>query len=168
MWQGECRVGETHAAPRIKFRVIRAADRPWIETWFQDTWLNTVLGPIDDGWFAHVLHAKDGVQLVAEAGDVTAGLIGVIWANPGNHYHAITDLAVNPALRRRGLGQRILTETLKWPGHPAATKWVAYVSPDNPAPARLLLAMGWIEEDSPNHMRRFRCGAQPISSDLAG
>ena len=75
--------------------------------------------------------------------------------NNGQTIHVITDLAVDPAQRRTGLGHRVLYDMMAWNDHPQTEKWVAYVATNNHPAAEFLASSGWIEDDHPTNMRRF-------------
>lgn len=140
---------------QLRLRAVRRDDWPWIQHWFEDGWLNRELGPIDESWLEHVLGENDGIQLVAEQRGHPVGLVGVLWGTTDKPFHVITDLAVDPAQRRTGLGRRVLYDVMAWNDHPQTEKWVAYVATNNHLAAEFLASSGWIEDDHPTNMRRF-------------
>jgi GNAT superfamily N-acetyltransferase len=148
----------------LTLRHIAKTDWSWLEEWFRDPWLNRDLGPMDRDWLAHVLEDRGGVQLVAETGVGPAALIGVTWAERGRPYHVVTDLAVAPAQRRKGVGRASLTACLAWDGHPPTQHWRGYVARQNPAPAHLLATMGWTEIAPMGALRSFQW-ASPARAD---
>lgn len=136
-------------------RPLLRSDWTWIKKWFQDQWLNSALGPMDEEWLDYVLADRNGVELVVTRKGQPIGLVGIVWATSEQAFHCVTDLAVDPALRRQGLGCRILEAAMRWPGHPPASTWRAYVAQDNDPPARLLQSLGWTETNTQNDMRTF-------------
>lgn len=112
---------------------------------------------MDDEWLQHVLQDHEAaVELVAVVGDDTpVGLIGLDWSGPDGVV-AVTDLAVNPWRRRAGIGRAVLRAAMEWPGVPAAaTRWVAYVDPENPDAAAFFSACGWSCEGPDGVMIRW-------------
>lgn len=137
----------------LALRRLQREDWGWVQDWFTDERLNAELGPLDAEWLEYVLADRGGVELVASdpaALELPLALVGVVWAT-ADHPHTISDLAVSPALRGRGLGRRAITAVLAWEGHPPGDDWVAYVASDNPAADAFFRALGWvpgaIEED---------------------
>lgn len=133
-------------ASKIKLRPVQKKDWAWISDWFRDPWLNKELGPIDREWLDHVLTETSGVELVAEIDRQPVGLIGITWGTSEHPFHAVTDLAIAPPLRKRGLGGRVLKAAMQWPGHPKKNQWVTFTAKDNDPPARLLISMGWVKQ----------------------
>jgi len=60
--------------------------------------------------FEHELHAPASLWLVAVDGDAVAGYAGG-WMLAGNEYHVL-NLAVAPAVQRRGVAQALMTALL--------------------------------------------------------
>ncbi|MBS4104597.1 GNAT family N-acetyltransferase [Tsukamurella paurometabola] len=123
------------------------SDWIWIAEWFRDAELDAELGPLDLEWLDHVLEEPSGVQLVVEESGNPIGLVGCEWGNSEND-HVVTDLAVDPARRRTGLGTRSLTAALAWEGHPAPREggsWRAYVMEDNRRAHAFFTAQGWTD-----------------------
>ncbi|OBC12092.1 acetyltransferase [Mycobacterium sp. 852013-50091_SCH5140682] len=130
-------------------------DWQWVEQWFRDVELDQRLGPLDEEWLEHVLSDREGVQLVVESVSGTpVALVGCAW-DPAGFEHGITDLAVCPWTRRTGIGQRALKSVLEWHGHPPATRWVAFVDPDNHAAQAFFSAIGWNPAGIEDGMHRF-------------
>ncbi len=113
------------------------------------------MGPIDEEWLEHVLSDHDGVQLVLEDHKGRpAALVGCVWDQSGDE-HAITDLAVDPQLRRSGIGREAVAATVAWAGHPVAKRWIAFVEVDNPTAVEFFPAIGWCHEGIEDGMHRF-------------
>lgn len=143
----------TGATPSI--RQFTRDDWHWVQQWFEDETLNNELGPLDEEWLEYVLAEETGVQLVyCEADGSPAALIGCAWDSTGTE-HGITDLAVNPSRRTRGVGRRAVDATLAWTGHPASERWVAFVDPENAPAFSFFSALGWQHEGRDGLMERF-------------
>ena len=138
----------------LSLRSFSQHDWPWVQAWFEDDALNAALGPMDDEWLHAATNTADGSQLVASDGDGPVGLIGIVW-DPDGRRHVITDIAINPARRRSGLGRMVLTSATSWTGHPPARGWAAFVDVDNHAANRFFRAAGWRNEGLDDGMRRY-------------
>lgn len=139
---------------RPALRPVVRSDWPWIQRWFQDPELNLRLGPMDEDWLQHVLQERDGVELVAQSPDGTPfALVGLDWLRPG--LVVITDLAVDPGRRGRGLGRQALDAVLAWPGAPAPARWITFVDPTNPAAAAFFVRCGWACDGPDGEMIRY-------------
>lgn len=126
-------------------RIVRN-DWSWLKVWAQDPVVDLRLGPVDAEWFEHVLGEDQGVELVVEDGwGQPIGLVGCVW-DPTGDAHVISDLCVDPARRRAGLGRRSLKAALSWAGHPETRRWIAFIDEKN-APAREFFhSMGWEDQ----------------------
>jgi len=140
----------------IQLRSVRRDDWEWIQKWFRDERLNNELGPIDEAWLEHVLGEKDGVELIAEENGSPVAIIGVLWGTKENPFHVVTDIAVHPKLRRRGIGRRVLTSVLTWPEHPSTSEWIAFISKENNEAVSFLKSLGWVKNGIENLMVRYR------------
>lgn len=136
-------------------RRVTRTDWDWISRWYRDPELNHRLGPLDATWLEHVLTEHEGAQLVIEntAGTPVA-LVGCVWDSTGTG-HAITDLAVDPKLRRHGIGRRALAAVLSWQGHPRTQRWTAFVEPENLTAFDFFTAIGWAHAGLTDGMHRF-------------
>lgn len=129
--------------------------RDWIKKWYQDDWLNREFGPMHEAWLEYVLSDSAGMELVAVQNGKPVGMIGVLWSTKNIPYHVITDMAVNPSLRRQGLGRRIFGKHNWLAKPPEISKWVTFVTADNEPAVGLQTSMKWIEGGTQNNMRKF-------------
>lgn len=139
----------------MQLRVIARDDWPWIQRWFEDE----ELGPLDEDWLDHVLHADDGVQLVGLQGDAPVALIGCAWSPEAGGLHAITDIAVSPVLRGTGVGRGALAAAVAWEGHPPARGWMAFVVQENESAFGFFTALAWTYRGLDDAMHRFELPA---------
>lgn len=148
-----------HKLSDKQWRVRRfcRADWDWYRSWFDDPELNRRLGPLDHEWLEHVLAETDGAQLVVEQDLTPTAVVGCVWGAPGFD-HGITDLAVDPARRREGLGAVAVDAAIAWPGHRAGCGWLAFVEEDNAAAHAFFTSLGWsylgIDDDRMHAFRR--------------
>ena len=111
-------------------------------SWYADAELNDQLGPMDDEWLDFVLTDQEGRQFsYLEDGRLSA-VIGVA-PDPDKDVWVVTDLAVNPALRRHGIGRRALTAVTEYGEFLSRPRWLAYVMSGNPVAHRFFTAQGW-------------------------
>ncbi|MDR6868287.1 GNAT superfamily N-acetyltransferase [Microbacterium resistens] len=141
-------------APLLVRPIVRA-DWPWIQEWFADPALDRELGPLDQEWLDHVLDHPEGVELVVKDAHGPVGLVGVVWGT-GPLPHVITDLAVSPALRGRGLGRLIVQAVRRWDGHPDHREWQAFVDTGNDAAQLFFTRIGWTHLGVEDAMHVYR------------
>lgn len=142
----------------LDVRRIARADWEWISAWFDDAELDRWLGPMDQEWLEHVLSDREGVQLVVESGEgVPVALMGCAW-DPSGTRHGVTDIAVNPRLRRSGIGRQSLAAAITWDAHPPTDGWMAFVDPDNDAAFHFFSTAGWSRQGLDDGMHRFCLG----------
>ncbi len=113
--------------------------------WFEDTDLNKQLGPIDEEWLMHVLQEEDGQQYAVFHDNVMVGVIGV--KHPFGAYNqlTITDIAVQPKMKGKGIGSAILSElSHQYPGI-ERNRWVAYVALSNSPAMAFFIKNKWVQ-----------------------
>lgn len=140
----------------IQLRRVRRDDWDWIQEWFQDDWLNNELGPLDETWLEDVLGENDGVELIVEEHGNPVAIIGILWDTNKNPLNVVTSIAVNPNLRRRGIGRRILPRAMAWQGLPSTSEWIAYVSKENEVASSFFKSLEWEEDGIENMMIRYK------------
>lgn len=142
------------------FRRFEAADFETYRSWYEDVELNRQLGPMDDDWLKHILSSEDDGQQFAylEAGALAA-VVGVIW-HPDESAWVVTDIAVDPARRRQGLGRRAIEVLAKCPELAPQGALMAHVVPGNPGARAFFDRLGWqctAEPTPEDDMFTFRC-----------
>lgn len=141
-----------------ELRLFAATDFAEYLSWYADPELNDQLGPMDDEWLDFVLTDKEGRQFsYLEDGRLSA-VIGVV-PDPDKDVWVVTDLAVNPALRRHGIGRRAIAAVTGCDEFRSRPRWLAYAMSDNPAAHRFFTALGWqcvAEPEGEDGMYSFR------------
>ncbi|MEB4614072.1 GNAT family N-acetyltransferase [Leucobacter sp. M11] len=138
----------------LRLRPFRREDYPWYRAWYDDAELDAQLGPMDEEWLTAVLTESTGEQLVAvetagpRAGE-PAAVVGIVWGIPEHPEHTISDLAVCPALRRTGVGQRVIAALAEHRFGAPARGLIAYVDPDNPGARAFFAGLGWAHTPPP-------------------
>ena len=119
------------------------------QQWFvEDAELNRFLGPMDEEWLEHVLHEQHGYQYVWEAQGQLLAVAGIHLPNAEHPYYVLTDISVNPLLRRSGTGSMMLRFILT--AHPPEGNiyWVTYVDCDNKVTQEFFSKQSWSVEEA--------------------
>lgn len=111
--------------------------------WFSDPELNLRLGPMDEEWLNRVLSDRTGAQYSFFSSGKLVAVAGVLFPDAEHDCHYLTDIAVKPDFRWRGIGARVLSKLLMHSELRQAHKWRASVSVGNLAGLRLLESTGW-------------------------
>lgn len=130
-------------------RRFAASDFATYRAWYADPPLDRHLGPMDEAWLAHVLTDTEGEQWTVRADDALVAVIGLTPDADAGAW-VITDLAVDPARRRQGLGRRALQVLLADPSVRRRDRWLAYVAEDNPSARAFFDALGWTRQTPPS------------------
>lgn len=127
---------------RLQVRRFAAEDFPVYRRWYADPLLDHQLGPMDDDWLDSVLTDP---QQEAWSAFVAGQLVAVIGLSfdPETNFWVITDIAVDPARRRQGLGRTALQALLAYPELAGRKHWRALVADDNPQSQAFFTALGW-------------------------
>jgi len=130
-------------------------------TWYADPDLNRELGPMDNEWLEYVLNESPPKEFsFFEDGSLVA-VIGTEAPETGeDSTWYITAIAVNPAMKRKGIGKRALQLLLEH--HSARDNppkaWIAWVSLNNSVAKFFFTELGWsgaVKTDA-NDMYQFR------------
>ena len=136
----------------LDFHLFKQEDYPAYYSWFQDPDLHKQLGPMqeeEDEWLTYVLNEQAGLT---EFGGSTYSvfsnqeLVAVMGiANPSaeNPTYGITSIAVNPLLRSRGIGSRILKRIMEIIPLENGQYWIARVAEHNPKAKSFFEKNGW-------------------------
>jgi len=93
----------------MNIRRFQIADFAEYKIWYDDNELNLHLGPVPDKeWLNHILTDKEGAQYAFLEKEALVGVMGIIFPDKRHPHYYITDVAVQPKLRRKGLGAKML------------------------------------------------------------
>jgi len=97
----------------------------------------------DEEWLELVLSERDGAQYSVFDKEVLVAVVGIVFPDDEFPYYTITDLAINPGLRRKGIGAQILKDLPLL--HPLKKnwRWRAHVSKSNPKALQFFQKQGW-------------------------
>ena len=132
----------THVTPEEGLRLFEAADFPAYQAWYADAVLDEHLGPMDEDWLAFVLADQEGRQFSYLSDGKLVVVVGVA-PDPDLDAWVVTDIAVDPALRRQGMAQRALHAVMTHETLRGRPRRLAYVMSDNPDARRFFIAQGW-------------------------
>ena len=116
------------------------------QQWFtEDTQLEQYLGPLDEEWLQHVLHEQDGYQYAWEQEGQLLAVAGILLPTTARPYYVLTDIGINPKLRRFGYGRKLLRTLTRV--HPPANSiyWLTYVDRSNINAQRFFKNQDWSE-----------------------
>lgn len=115
----------------LRFEDFRPHHYRSYRSWFTDRAMSEFLGDIDRDWLRHVTGDRVGVELAVMHGRVLVGEVGMLPANQRNRLHFITNLAINPNLRRQGYGRALVDQLVHWPRFDRRCGWACFVEAHN-------------------------------------
>ena len=111
-------------------------------SWFKDPELNEFLGSTpDQEWLNHVINEHEGIQYAAEKQQQLVAVIGIVFPTDSFLHHVITDVAVRPDLKRKGLGAEVIAAIKH--RHADAKEWMTYVESTNTKALAFFQKNGW-------------------------
>lgn len=140
----------------LSVRPFVVADFEEYRRWYEDPELNERLGPMDDEWLEAVMADREGAECVCLDNGRMVAVVGLA-VDPEQEAWVISDIAVDPALRRQGLGRRAIEAVLAQPQFDIRSTWLAYVVPDNPAAHHFFTSLGWSETRKPTSRDEMYC-----------
>ena len=128
----------------LLFSKFTKKDFPEYKAWYEDAELNMRLGPMDDAWLEHVMNETDGCQYSVFHDKELVAVIGFKFPDSKHPAYFITDFAMKPNLRNKGIGSEILHELIKQ--HPLKPRqtWKAFVDIRNPRAKTFFEKNGWV------------------------
>lgn len=129
----------------LDFKKFKQEDFPEYLGWFQDSELNKRLGPMqeEDEWLTVVLTEEEGCTYSVFQGHELVSVIGLVYPNKQYPSYCITNIAVKPMLRSRGIGKQVLTKIMTLLPLEKGQYWKAYVDEKNPKATSFFEKNGW-------------------------
>jgi len=131
----------------MSFKIVRftAADLPEYRSWYEDPELNERLGPpVDQEWLDCVMDLTDGCEYSVFDDSVLVAVVGIWFPTAEHPRYTISDLAVKPQLRGRGIGSRALAGLMRLHRLDPGQSWAAHVHVGNPRAKSFLEKHGWV------------------------
>ncbi len=113
--------------------------------WFKDKELKNTLGYIDEEWLNFILKDEEGIELAVFQDNKLICVIGLNYPDEMNKSYTITNIAVKPNLKNKGIGSEILLELLKKYQLNEDEYWVSFVDLKNKNGQRFFEKNGWMK-----------------------
>lgn len=142
----------------LTFEKFNPQHFPEYRSWFEDPDLNRNLGPaVDQEWLDSVMNESDGCQYSVFDGEALIAVVGIKFPDDEHPTYGITDIAVKPRLRGRGIGSQVLGHLMALHPPKPGESWVAFVDERNPRARAFLEKQGWIcDSDQPDEHGMFK------------
>lgn len=124
----------------LRFSKFQKEHFPEYKSWFEDAELNMRLGPMDDAWLEYVTRETDGCQYSVFCGEELIAVVGIKYPTAKHPEYYLTDFAMKPALRSKGIGSKVLRELLRMHSD---RHWKAFVDVRNPRAKTFFERHGW-------------------------
>jgi N-acetylglutamate synthase-like GNAT family acetyltransferase len=128
---------------QLQFQLFNTTHLPEYKKWFKDPEIKRYLGDVDEEWLKYVETKANQLEFAVFHDDRMVGEIGIVLPIEEEAYNVITNLAVNPLYRSRGIGKMILSQALKLDIADLSIHWVAFVEPLNWKARKLFSQSGW-------------------------
>lgn len=129
---------------KYTFRKFNKQDFKEYKNWFQDVLLKTALGSVDGEWLKYILTDTEGTELAVSMKEELICVIGINYPTEAEGSWVITNIAVKPSMRNKGIGSEILAELIKSTRLEEEEFWLAYVDKENIAAQGFFKKNNWI------------------------
>ncbi len=126
----------------MEIRIFERGDFPEYRSWYQDEVLSGALGPMDDEWLEAVLAESPPAQYSCWVDGELGAVVGIARGGAQDARWVVTDVAVRPDLRGRGLGRLALEGIFRIEGA-ERREWVAFVQAQNQGANQFFTTLGW-------------------------
>ncbi len=139
------------------FSTFKREDFPEYLSWYADAELNLHLGPMkeDDEWLHAVMNETDGCHYSIFDGKDLLAVVGVIFPDVEHSAYFITDFAIKPIHRGKGIGSIVLDELIRLHPLKVGQKWKAVIDVKNSKAKRFFEKNGWISSEMPDEHGMF-------------
>ena len=128
----------------MKVRKFRPIDFETYQSWFLDKLVFQHLGSMPDkAWLDYILTDTTGAQYAFLEKEALVGVMGIVFPDKKHPYYYITDIVVQPKLRKKGLGAKMLQ--LLQNLHPLSPgqSYKAFVDVNNENAQLFFKKLGW-------------------------
>ena len=126
------------------------------ESWFEDGIMKKYLGHVDQEWLGHILNDQSGQEFAAIQNGKLVGVIGITLPSEVHPYYVITNLAVIPWMKRRGIGRQIMDWLVNSITLKENEYWATYVNIDNIIAHDFFNKLNWRLINEVDEMMEFR------------
>ena len=141
--------------PEFEFRKFTRADYQAYKSWFNNNALKKTLGDIDEEWLDYIMKDEEGIELTVSKNGELVCVIGLIYPNAKESSYIITNIAVKPLLKNKGLGTKILTQLIEKTELKQNEYWAAYVEMSNLNGHRFFEKNDWKRMEGDDDMVRY-------------
>lgn len=127
----------------LTFSRFAAADFDEYTSRYDDTALNMHLGPMGKAWLESVLSQTNGIDYSIFLEGELVAVIGFMYPDAAHPFYFITDFAIKPHLRSRGIGSAVLRELLHLHPLKPSHYWRTVVDVNNPQAKSFFEKNGW-------------------------
>ena len=124
--------------------------------WFEDDSVKKYLGGIDAEWLEHIENQTDGVELAICCGDELYCVLGLVYPTDEHNYYVITNIAVKPKYRSRGIAEQALQLIMQKAEFQKSDEWRCYVESDNIPAQKLFEKLQWNKLSENDSMLEYR------------
>ena len=128
----------------IQIRYFEQADFEHYLAWHKDKQLNSALGPIDQQWLEFILCEDPPSQFSCLADTELVAVVGIARPTKDEYCFVVTDISVNPANRRSGIGSQAIEAVVEQVD--PNQKWIAYVERNNSDAQRFFESLNWTKK----------------------
>ncbi len=133
---------ETH---KLRFKKFEAQDFPKYKSWYQDADLNKHLGPaVDQEWLDSVMSQTDGCHYSVFLNGNMVAVLGIKFPHPKHPSYYLTEIAIKPSLRNRGIGSQVVEKLIKMHRLKPGQSWKTFINNKNSGAKRFFEKMGWV------------------------
>ena len=134
------------SAKKYQYKKFTREDYKEYSNWFQDPDLKKSLGGIDEEWLNFILEDEQGIEYAVFLDNELICVIGITLPSQNNDYLVISNLAVHPDHRRKGIGSEVLGNLL-FKLKPKEN-WVSFVASENQKAADFFKKNGWAKRET--------------------
>ena len=136
---------------RLRFEIFKTDHFTEYRSWYEDSDLNKTLGPLDQEWLDCVLKQENGCQYSVFDESELVAVVGIDFPDSKHPIYFISDIAVKPSLRERGIGSQTIDDLIEMHKLKPGQSWVASVDEKNPRAKSFFEKKGWVaKSETPN------------------
>jgi N-acetylglutamate synthase-like GNAT family acetyltransferase len=139
----------------FNFQKFSARDFKTYKAWFKDKTLQKTLGYIDKEWLDYILTDQTGIEYSVFQNQQLIGVIGLNYPNETEKSYVISNIALQPNLKNRGLGSKMLKAFMQKITLKPEEYWVSYVENFNFNAQHFFEKNGWTKINEVDEMIRY-------------